>query len=52
MAPKLVYEEGSLTKRSIRDFYSKEIDESSSPARRLQEAREFMRMLMRATPRT
>ncbi len=26
-APKLVYEEGSLVKRSIRDLYSKEIDE-------------------------
>ena len=26
-APKLVYEEGSLVKRSIRDLYNKEIDE-------------------------
>ncbi len=26
-APKLVYEEGSLTKRSIRDLYNKDIDE-------------------------
>ena len=26
-APKLVYEEGSLVKRSIRDLYTKDIDE-------------------------
>ena len=26
-APKLVYEEGSLTKRSIRDLYGKDIEE-------------------------
>jgi ribonuclease E len=46
-APKLVYEEGSLVKRSIRDLYSKEIDEivvAGSDA--YQEAKEFMRMLM------
>jgi ribonuclease E len=47
MAPKLVYEEGSLTKRSIRDLYSKEIDEIVvSGNEGYKEAREFMRMLM------
>ena len=47
MAPKLVYEEGSLTKRSIRDLYSKEIDEIIvSGEEGYKEAREFMRMLM------
>ncbi|HLA20849.1 MAG TPA: ribonuclease E/G, partial [Pseudolabrys sp.] len=47
MAPKLVYEEGSLTKRSIRDLYSKEIDEIVvSGDEGYKEAREFMRMLM------
>ncbi|HEY1982992.1 MAG TPA: Rne/Rng family ribonuclease, partial [Xanthobacteraceae bacterium] len=46
-APKLVYEEGSLVKRSIRDLYSKDIDEvivAGSDA--YQEAKDFMRMLM------
>jgi ribonuclease E len=46
-APKLVYEEGSLVKRSIRDLYSKEIDEivvAGSDA--YHEAKDFMRMLM------
>ena len=46
-APKLVYEEGSLVKRSIRDLYNKEIDEilvaGDAP---FQEAKDFMRMLM------
>ncbi len=47
MAPKLVYEEGSLTKRSIRDLYNKEIDEIIvSGEAGYKEAREFMRMLM------
>jgi ribonuclease E len=47
MAPKLVYEEGSLTKRSIRDLYSKDIDEIIvSGDEGYKEAREFMRMLM------
>jgi len=47
MAPKLVYEEGSLTKRSIRDLYSKDIDEIIvSGEEGYKEAREFMRMLM------
>ena len=46
-APKLVYEEGSLVKRSIRDLYGKEIDEvivAGDEAYR--EAKDFMRMLM------
>jgi ribonuclease E len=46
-APKLVYEEGSLVKRSIRDLYGKDIDEvvvGGSDA--YQEAKDFMRMLM------
>jgi ribonuclease E len=47
MAPKLVYEEGSLTKRSIRDLYTKDIDEIVvSGNEGYKEAREFMRMLM------
>ena len=47
MAPKLVYEEGSLTKRSIRDLYTKDIDEIIvSGDEGYKEAREFMRMLM------
>lgn len=46
-APKLVYEEGSLTKRSIRDLYNKDIDEIIvSGEQGHQEAKEFMRMLM------
>jgi ribonuclease E len=47
MAPKLVYEEGSLTKRSIRDLYSKDIDEIIVAGEEgFKEARDFMRMLM------
>jgi ribonuclease E len=47
MAPKLVYEEGSLTKRSIRDLYNKDIDEIIVAGEAgYKEAREFMRMLM------
>ena len=47
MAPKLVYEEGSLTKRAIRDLYSKDIDEIIvSGEDGYKEARDFMRMLM------
>ncbi len=46
-APKLVYEEGSLVKRSIRDLYSKDIDEVivAGPDA-YTEAKDFMRMLM------
>ena len=46
-APTLVYEEGSLIKRSIRDLYNKDIDEvivAGEAAHR--EAKDFMRMLM------
>ncbi|ABE39672.1 RNAse E [Rhodopseudomonas palustris BisB5] len=46
-APTLVYEEGSLIKRSLRDLYNKEIDEiqvAGEPG--YQEARDFMHMLM------
>jgi len=47
MAPTLVYEEGSLIKRSIRDLYSKDIDEVIVAGEAgYKEARDFMRMLM------
>ena len=47
MAPTLVYEEGSLTKRSIRDLYSKDIDEIVVAGDEgYKDARDFMRMLM------
>jgi ribonuclease E len=46
-APTLVYEEGSLVKRSLRDLYTKDIDEIVvAGAQACEEAREFMRMLM------
>ena len=46
-APCLVYEEGSLVKRSIRDLYHKDIDEIIVEGEAAHtEAREFMRMLM------
>ncbi len=46
-APKLVYEEGSLVKRSIRDLYTKDIDEVVvAGGEAYQEAKDFMRMLM------
>ena len=46
-APKLVYEEGSLVKRSIRDLYSKDIDEVTvAGSEAYHEAKDFMRMLM------
>jgi ribonuclease E len=46
-APKLVYEEGSLVKRSIRDLYTKDIDDVvvAGPDA-YHEAKDFMRMLM------
>ncbi len=46
-APSLVYEEGSLIKRSIRDLYTKDVDEvivDGDEAYR--EAKDFMKMLM------
>ncbi len=46
-APTLVYEEGSLVKRSIRDLYNKDIDEIVVAGEDgYQDAKEFMRMLM------
>jgi ribonuclease E len=46
-APTLVYEEGSLIKRSLRDLYNKEIDEVMVAGDAgYQEARSFMKMLM------
>ena len=46
-APKLVYEEGNLIKRSIRDLYSKDIDEVLVEGEEgYKEAKDFMKMLM------
>ena len=46
-APALVYEEGSLIKRSIRDLYNKDIDEIIVAGEAgYREARDFMTMLM------
>jgi len=46
-APTLVYEEGSLVKRSIRDLYNKDIDEIVVAGdEAYKDAKEFMRMLM------
>ncbi|OJY35338.1 MAG: ribonuclease E/G [Rhizobiales bacterium 65-9] len=46
-APALVYEEGSLIKRSIRDLYSRDIDEIVVGGEEgYREAKDFMRMLM------
>ncbi|TPJ49662.1 ribonuclease E/G [Mesorhizobium sp. B2-7-1] len=46
-APALVYEEGSLIKRSVRDLYNKDIDEILvSGEDGYREAKDFMRMLM------
>jgi ribonuclease E len=46
-APTLVYEEGSVVKRAIRDLYSKDIDEVSVAGdAAFREAKDFMRMLM------
>jgi len=46
-APALVYEEGSLIKRAIRDLYNKDIDEVLvSGDEGYREAKDFMRMLM------
>ena len=46
-APSLVYEEGSLIKRSIRDLYNKDIDDIIVAGEEaFEEARSFMGMLM------
>ena len=47
IVPALVYEEGSLIKRSVRDLYNKDIDEVLvSGEDGYREAKDFMRMLM------
>jgi ribonuclease E len=47
VAPALVYEEGNLVKRSIRDLYNKDIDEVHVAGENAyREAKDFMRMLM------
>jgi len=46
-APTLVYEEGNLIKRSIRDHYTKDVDEVQVAGEHAyRDARDFMRMLM------
>ena len=51
-APTLVYEEGSLIKRAIRDLYSKEIDEIMVAGEAgYREAKNFMRLLMPSNTR-
>ncbi len=46
-APTLVYEEGSLIKRAIRDLYGRDVDEVVVAGEdSYREARDFMRMLM------
>ena len=46
-APALVYEEGSLIKRAIRDLYNKDIDDVVVAGEAgFREARDFMRLLM------
>ena len=46
-APALVYEEGSLIKRAIRDLYNKDIDDILVAGEEgYREAKDFMRMLM------
>jgi len=46
-APCLVYEEGSLIKRTIRDLYNKDIDEVMVAGdNAFREAKDFMRMIM------
>jgi len=47
VAPTLIYEEGSLIKRSIRDLYAKDIDEVLVEGEDgYREAKDYMRMLM------
>jgi ribonuclease E len=51
-APTLVYEEGSLIKRSLRDLYNKEIDDIMVAGEAgYEDARDFMKMLMPASVR-
>jgi ribonuclease E len=47
IAPTLIYEEGSLIKRAIRDLYSRDIDEVLVDGERgYREAKDYMKMLM------
>lgn len=47
VAPALVYEEGSLIKRSVRDLYNRDIDQILVAGEEgYREAKDFMRMLM------
>jgi ribonuclease E len=47
IAPTLIYEEGSLIKRAIRDLYSRDIDEILVDGERgYREAKDYMKMLM------
>jgi len=47
IAPALVYEEGSLIKRAVRDLYNKDIDQILVAGEEgYREAKDFMRMLM------
>ena len=47
IAPKLIYEEGNLIKRSIRDLYNREIDEILVEGETgFKEAKEYMKMLL------
>jgi ribonuclease E len=47
IAPCLIYEEGSLVKRAIRDLYSREMDEILVDGERgYREAKDYMKMLM------
>jgi ribonuclease E len=47
IAPCLIYEEGSLIKRAIRDLYSRDIDEVLVDGERgYREAKDYMKMLM------
>ncbi len=47
IAPKLIYEEGNLIKRSIRDLYNREIDEILVEGETgYKEAKEYMKMLL------
>ena len=52
-APALVYEEGTLIKRAIRDLYNKDIDEVVVAGEDgYREAKDFMRMLMPSHAKT
>jgi len=51
-APELIYEEGNLIKRSIRDLYAKDIDEILVEGEEgCREAKDYMQMLMPAVSR-